>query len=125
MSELREQVIRERAYALWEQDGRPEGRSLAHWSQAQMEIAVEQALTAQDEIEATPQRGKVSSLKATVRRLVGVANRRIANFGTATSLCSVARREVERIRVFEVGGKAPRLSRTGALMALISLSTNE
>jgi Protein of unknown function (DUF2934) len=40
MSEQKEQAIRERAYALWEQDGRPEGRSLAHWSQAEAEIAV-------------------------------------------------------------------------------------
>ena len=40
MSEQREQAIRERAYALWEQDGRPEGRSLAHWSRAEAEIAV-------------------------------------------------------------------------------------
>ena len=41
MSEQREQAIRERAYALWEQDGRPEGRSLAHWSQAEAEIGTE------------------------------------------------------------------------------------
>jgi len=48
MSEQREQAIRERAYALWEQDGRPEGRSLAHWSQAETEIAAGQAPTALD-----------------------------------------------------------------------------
>ena len=42
MSGSREQTIRERAYALWEQDGRPEGRSLAHWSQAEAEIGTEQ-----------------------------------------------------------------------------------
>ena len=44
MSESREQAVRERAYALWEQDGRPDGRSVAHWSQAEMEIAVEQSV---------------------------------------------------------------------------------
>ena len=48
MSEQREHVIRERAYALWEQDGRPDGRSLAHWSQAEAEIAIEQALVTQE-----------------------------------------------------------------------------
>jgi hypothetical protein len=42
MSESREQAIRERAYALWEQDGRPEGQNLAHWSQAETEIGTEQ-----------------------------------------------------------------------------------
>ena len=46
MSELREQAIRERAYALWEKDGRPEGRSLAHWSQAEAEIAIKQPAAA-------------------------------------------------------------------------------
>ncbi len=30
--------IRRRAYALWEQDGRPEGRELSHWLQAEHEI---------------------------------------------------------------------------------------
>ena len=49
MSEQREQVIRERAYALWEQDGRPEGRSLAHWSQAETEIGAEQQAAAPNE----------------------------------------------------------------------------
>ena len=46
MSEQKEQAIRERAYALWEQDGRPEGRSLAHWSQAETEIGTEQPTAA-------------------------------------------------------------------------------
>jgi Protein of unknown function (DUF2934) len=40
-----EQAIRERAYAIWEQDGRPEGRSLAHWSQAEVEIGTEQTVS--------------------------------------------------------------------------------
>ena len=30
--------IEERAYALWEADGRPEGRALDHWLQAEQEI---------------------------------------------------------------------------------------
>ncbi len=34
----REQMIRERAYALWEKEGRPDGRSVAHWLQAEAEI---------------------------------------------------------------------------------------
>jgi hypothetical protein len=46
MSESREEAIRERAYALWEQDGRPEGRSLAHWSRAETEIGAEQPAAA-------------------------------------------------------------------------------
>ena len=30
--------IQARAYALWEEDGRPEGRAERHWSQARAEI---------------------------------------------------------------------------------------
>jgi hypothetical protein len=36
-----ERRIRERAYRLWEAEGRPEGRDLAHWEEARMLIAVE------------------------------------------------------------------------------------
>jgi Protein of unknown function (DUF2934) len=31
--------IRSRAYLLWEQEGRPEGRADAHWLQAEAEVA--------------------------------------------------------------------------------------
>jgi Protein of unknown function (DUF2934) len=34
----REQRIRERAHALWEREGRPEGRDGEHWAQACREI---------------------------------------------------------------------------------------
>jgi hypothetical protein len=36
-SEDREHRLRQRAYALWEQQGRPEGRHLDHWSQAEQD----------------------------------------------------------------------------------------
>jgi hypothetical protein len=36
-----EQAIHERAYALWEQDGRPHGRDLEHWLRAVAEISGE------------------------------------------------------------------------------------
>jgi hypothetical protein len=64
MSESREQAVRERAYALWEQDGRPEGRSVAHWSQAEAEIAVEQALAAQDKVKTVKSRRRRSVAKS-------------------------------------------------------------
>jgi len=31
--------IRQRAYSLWERDGRPHGRQMAHWLQAERELA--------------------------------------------------------------------------------------
>ncbi|MFL5267214.1 MAG: DUF2934 domain-containing protein [Stellaceae bacterium] len=34
----REQAIRERAYKIWEEDGRPEGKHLHHWLRAEAEI---------------------------------------------------------------------------------------
>lgn len=37
--ESREQRIRERAYAIWEEEGRPDHRAEANWLQAEAEIA--------------------------------------------------------------------------------------
>jgi DUF2934 family protein len=34
-----QQRIRQRAYELWEREGRPHGRAHAHWHQAEREIA--------------------------------------------------------------------------------------
>jgi hypothetical protein len=34
-----ESFIRERAYAIWEQEGRPDGREWDHWVRASREIA--------------------------------------------------------------------------------------
>ena len=38
------QRIRERSYQIWEQEGRPEGRHLDHWLQAEQELVAENAL---------------------------------------------------------------------------------
>ena len=35
---MREQAVRERAYAIWEQEGRPDGKDLDHWLRAEAEI---------------------------------------------------------------------------------------
>ena len=34
----KDQAIRERAYRIWEEEGRPEGRHADHWSQAESEV---------------------------------------------------------------------------------------
>jgi len=39
-----ESRIRERAYRLWEREGRPEGRSLDHWLEAERELATQSAM---------------------------------------------------------------------------------
>lgn len=41
MANDRERRIRERAYRLWEQEGRPEGRHEHHWTQASQEVGDE------------------------------------------------------------------------------------
>ncbi|KSV85785.1 DUF2934 domain-containing protein [Sinorhizobium sp. GL28] len=35
----REELIRRRAYAIWESEGRPEGQDERHWEQASRELA--------------------------------------------------------------------------------------
>jgi hypothetical protein len=34
-------LIRTRAYHLWEQEGRPQGRELEHWQEAERQLGVE------------------------------------------------------------------------------------
>jgi Protein of unknown function (DUF2934) len=34
----REEMIRQRAYRIWEEEGRPEGRDRLHWDQAAREV---------------------------------------------------------------------------------------
>ncbi|RYE96661.1 MAG: DUF2934 domain-containing protein [Oxalobacteraceae bacterium] len=46
MSNDREQVIRERAFSLWETDGRPLGRDADYWSRAEQLVAAEEAVDA-------------------------------------------------------------------------------
>ena len=37
-----ERRVRERAYAIWEQEGRPHGKDREHWERAKRQLAVEQ-----------------------------------------------------------------------------------
>jgi hypothetical protein len=41
MSGNRDERIRERAHAIWDREGRPEGSAHTHWSQAESEIDAE------------------------------------------------------------------------------------
>ena len=50
-----EDRIRQRAYALWEQEGRPEGRDRHHWEQASGEM---QAGDAPERSSSSPERPK-------------------------------------------------------------------
>lgn len=37
-----EERIRERAYEIWEREGRPEGKSTDHWLRAEAEVSAEE-----------------------------------------------------------------------------------
>jgi hypothetical protein len=40
-----DEVIRARAYAIWEQEGCPHGRDLDHWQRARSELNAERAIS--------------------------------------------------------------------------------
>jgi hypothetical protein len=44
MSDERKRNIRERAYAIWEKEGRPDGKSLEHWLRAEAEMGNEKII---------------------------------------------------------------------------------
>ena len=50
MDEDRRHAIRERAFALWEADGRPEGREMDYWLQAERELADRPAGAGREEL---------------------------------------------------------------------------
>lgn len=41
MREDREDRLRQRAYTIWESEGRPDGREGEHWAQAERELAAQ------------------------------------------------------------------------------------
>lgn len=54
----REQIVRDTAYAIWEAEGKPEGRDAEHWRLAEERVA---AITGQPANAAKPTKGKVSA----------------------------------------------------------------
>ncbi len=43
MSDDKQSIIGNRAFEIWQREGCPDGRSAAHWQQAEAEIAAEEA----------------------------------------------------------------------------------
>lgn len=73
MTESRDEWIKKRAYALWEEEGRPSGRDAAHWEQATKEHgAVEK--TAPHGIEVKTKRKAESPAKAAPKTSKATAN---------------------------------------------------
>lgn len=65
--------VRERAYALWQQEGGGEGRALDHWSRAEREIAAMQEAMRRAGDSARPAPKKRSSVPAAPRGRRGKA----------------------------------------------------
>lgn len=42
MSMTREEQLRQRAYRIWESEGRPDGMEAEHWARAERELAAEE-----------------------------------------------------------------------------------
>src|SRR5688572_15788072 len=57
-----EATIREQAYYLWEQDGRPFGRDAEYWVRAEQEL--QQMLTAGAQLRAAPKVARAAAAKA-------------------------------------------------------------
>lgn len=63
MTAAREERIRAKAHALWEADGRPQGRDRAHWEQAAKLVDEEDRKAAQVAVD--PQQSKPNEPSAT------------------------------------------------------------
>jgi hypothetical protein len=67
-----QQAISTRAYELWEQEGRPDGRDLAHWLAAELSVQLEaterEAGKAPVSVSATPQRGAGARQRPAMKR---------------------------------------------------------
>ncbi|HEY7384966.1 MAG TPA: DUF2934 domain-containing protein [Beijerinckiaceae bacterium] len=48
MQDVRQEKVRERAYQIWEREGRQDGRAEEHWSQAEQELAGSTEIAASD-----------------------------------------------------------------------------
>ena len=81
--------IQQRAYQIWEQEGRPEGRAVEHWRQAEQQLEVEFRVGFPD---ATGDEDPESSLSASDSEGAAIDRRR-ASAASDTSAGSPRRRK--------------------------------
>ena len=67
--------IRERADAIWEREGRPEGRHMEHWAEAERQLAAEAAAQTAPEIAFGPDAGLRTPSSGSERHLHEAAER--------------------------------------------------
>lgn len=64
MEAEQQHAIRERAYSLWERDGRPHGQDLEHWLRAEAEIAADARVAVSDKPKPVkPRPGKTAAAR--------------------------------------------------------------
>ena len=69
--ELHQDWIKERAYAIWEEEGRPQGRDRDHWDRAAQEFVakVPEQTSSTARSAPVPKKKRAGALKAKSRRL--------------------------------------------------------
>ena len=79
------QRVQERAYALWQEEGRPEGRQFDHWAQAELEVyATPTAATAVESVLQQAAKSPARKSVAVVKEETGGATS-AATSGSATA----------------------------------------
>lgn len=85
MAETREEWIKKRAYALWEEEGYPTGRDYIHWEQARQEReALDDSAGASDGKAAKPRAKRTVTGTKTTNGVVTPAPKRTASRKTAS-----------------------------------------
>lgn len=75
MAEAREEWIKKRAYALWEEEGHPTGRDSIHWEQARAEHdALKRASKSGNGKEAKPRAKRATAAKADAPKVAELTN---------------------------------------------------
>ncbi|HLI12554.1 MAG TPA: DUF2934 domain-containing protein [Alphaproteobacteria bacterium] len=72
--ENKEEKIRERAYQIWEREGRPHGRDGLHWQKAEEEIASEERRASQPSSPSMPLKSKERVSRTSSRKSAGKRN---------------------------------------------------
>ena len=67
---MHEAAIRQRAYFIWEEEGRPEGREWDHWERASHEILSRREMVAAPSPAKKPRKHAASRIKAALKSAI-------------------------------------------------------
>lgn len=67
-----EAAIRQRAYAIWEEEGRPHGREWDHWAKASQEISSLAPIAGETPLPAKPKRTAKGRIRAALKSAISV-----------------------------------------------------